>query len=99
MLLAAASGEAETLAAQSRLALLLGDDTAAHRLLHEAVATAQAIDYRYGAADALAFSLAGTLVRLGQPDRARPYLLQAAGLFEQMELGDRAERLRQTAGA
>ena len=86
-------GEANTLAALSRLALHEGRDEEAQRLLERAVRLHEAIGSHYSvAADLGNFGL--ELRRLGRQDEARPYLLQAAEVFDRIGLPQLAEQVR-----
>jgi tetratricopeptide (TPR) repeat protein len=80
----------------SRLALREGRDDDARALLQQAVSLHQAIGDRYSvAADLGNFGL--VLRDIGRPEEARPYLLQAAELFDAIGLTERAERHRRAA--
>ena len=90
-------GQANVLAAQSRLALLQGDDARAQDLLAQAVALHQAIGSCYDmATDYFNFGL--VLRDLGRADEARPYFLQAAALYDEINLPHYAQQARQLAG-
>jgi len=75
---------------------LISSPQRADELLQEAVSLYRAIGSRYSV-PAQIRNFGWELRRLGQPERARPYLLQAAKLFEQMGLMDYAERHRRAA--
>ncbi len=84
-------GEANTIAALSRLALRQGRDDEARALLQQAVSLHQAIGDRYSvAADLGNFGL--VLRDLGRIEEARPYLLQAAEIFDGIGLPQRRSR-------
>jgi Tfp pilus assembly protein PilF len=77
--------------------LVQGDQEEADRLLEQAIAIYSAIGARYHVA-AQTGNYGWALLRVGKPDRARPYLLRAAQLFAEMGLDDYAERHLQAAG-
>ena len=88
-------GEANVLASQGRL-YLLDEPQHAEEMLDRAIALYRAIGSRYSEPAQIG-NFGWTLLRLGQPERARPYLVRAAELFEQMGLMDYAERHRRAA--
>jgi tetratricopeptide (TPR) repeat protein len=90
--------EADQLIARGRMLLEQGDLPTATRLLNDAVKLYWAAGDYYNAA-AQTGNYGWVLRRSGQVDLARPYLEQAAGIFEQIGLTDFAERHRAAAGA
>ena len=89
-------GQANTLAAQSRLALAQGRDKKAYTLLEQAVALHAEIGSRYGVAtDYFNFGL--VLRNLGRQEEARPYFQKAATIYANIGLENRAQRARQLA--
>jgi tetratricopeptide (TPR) repeat protein len=90
-------GEANTLSSQSRVALLDGDQLLSDRLLEQAIRLYQAIGSRYSIPAQIG-NHGWALRRVGKSQQARPYLLNAAELFEAMGLQDYAERHRNAAG-
>jgi tetratricopeptide (TPR) repeat protein len=89
-------GEANTLAAQGKLALISDDQPQADQFLAQAITIYQHIGDRYSV-PAQTGNYGWALRRIGQPERARPYLLQAAELFAAMGLDDYAEQHRRAA--
>jgi tetratricopeptide (TPR) repeat protein len=88
-------GEANVLASQGKM-YVLADPDRANELLNQALAIYQRIGSRYSIPAQIG-NFGWELLRLGESDRARPYLLQAADLFEEMGLMDYAERHRRAA--
>ncbi len=70
---------------------MLEEPGKAEELLEQALIIYRAIGDRYSVAAQIG-NFGWTLLRLGALDRARPYLFQAAELFENMGLLDYAER-------
>jgi tetratricopeptide (TPR) repeat protein len=89
-------GEANVLASQGQL-YLITDPKRADELLDKAVSIYRVIGSRYSIPAQIG-NFGWALRRLGEPKRARPYLLHAAELFEEMGLMDYAERHRRAAG-
>ena len=89
-------GEANVYAVQGEL-YVLSDAKRADGLLDQAIAIYQAIGSRYSV-PAQTGNYGWKLLRMGEPERARPYLLRAAEMFEQMGLKDHAERHRAAVG-
>ena len=90
-------GEANAIAAQGQMAVLGGDQEAGDHLLAQAAALYQAIGSLYSVA-AQTGNCGLALLRAGEPERARPYLLQAAQLFTEMGLQDHAQQCLRAAG-
>ncbi len=88
-------GEANVLASQGKF-YLETDPKRADRLLDQAIELYNQIGSRYGVPAQIG-NFGWELLRLGRPERARPYLLRAADLFEQIGLTDYAERHRRAA--
>ncbi len=84
---------ADALIAQGRALLEQGDLARATDLLNQAVRLYWAAGEQYAAAAQIG-NYGWALRRKGRPDLARPYLEQAAALFEQLGLKDFAERHR-----
>lgn len=85
--------QAHALIAQGRALLDQGDLARATDLLNQAVRLYWSVGEQYAAAAQIG-NYGWTLRRKGRPDLARPYLEQAAALFEQLGLKDFAERHR-----
>lgn len=85
--------QADALIAQGRALLEQGDLARATDLLNQAVRLYWAAGEQYAAAAQIG-NYGWALRRKGRPDLARPYLEQAAALFEQLGLKDFAERHR-----
>ncbi|MFQ3661118.1 MAG: tetratricopeptide repeat protein [Chloroflexaceae bacterium] len=85
--------QADALIAQGRAQLEQGDLARATDLLNQAVRLYWAAGEHYAAAAQIG-NYGWALRRKGRPDLARPYLEQAAALFEQLGLSDFAERHR-----
>ncbi|NTU83349.1 MAG: tetratricopeptide repeat protein [Chloroflexales bacterium] len=85
--------QADALVARGRKLLERGDLPAATDLLNQAVKLYWAAGEQYAAAAQIG-NYGWALRRKGRPDLARPYLEQAAGIFEQLGLKDFAERHR-----
>ena len=83
-------GEANVLSSLGQL-YVLEESEKAEELLNEAIVIYQDIGSYYSVAAQIG-NFGWTLLRLGALDRARPYLFQAAKLFENMGLLDYAER-------
>ena len=82
----------------NRLALRQGQDEKARALLQQAVDLHGAIGSRYDvAADLGNFGL--VLRDMGRLEEARPYLRQAAEIFDQIALPQWAVQMRRAAGA
>ena len=88
-------GEANTLAAQGML-YVLEQSEKANDLLDQAIAIYQHIGDRYSVPAQIG-NFGWALLRMGENERACPYLLRAADLFEQIGLLDYAERHRKYA--
>ncbi|MCX7839081.1 MAG: hypothetical protein N2559_06450, partial [Anaerolineae bacterium] len=89
-------GEANVLAARGRL-FLLSDPKQADVLLDQAIQIYKQIGDRYSVPAQIG-NYGWALLRLGEADRARPYLLRAAELFDEIGLNDYAARHRRAAG-
>ncbi len=89
-------GEANVLASQGQLALITDRPEEADVLLNQAVAIYQAIGARYSVPAQIG-NYGWALRRIGQQERARPYLRQAAELFATIGLSDYAERHQRAA--
>lgn len=89
-------GEANVLTGIGQLALADDNQTEADRLLEQAIAIYQSFEDRYSIA-AQTGNYGWTLRLLGQPEKAKPYLLRAADLFSEMGWEDYAERHRKVA--
>ncbi|HTP02610.1 MAG TPA: hypothetical protein VMJ64_14640, partial [Anaerolineales bacterium] len=76
--------------------LLLKDSAGADELLERAVQINASIGDQYSIA-ANTGNFGWELDRLGQKERARPYLLRAADLFERIGMHEQAEQLRKAA--
>lgn len=85
--------QAHALIAQGRAMLEQGDLARATDLLNQAVRLYWSAGEHYAAAAQIG-NYGWALRRKGRPDLARPYLEQAAALFEQLGLKDFAERHR-----
>ncbi|GEM_PF-685495 len=85
--------QADALIAQGRAQLEQGELARATDLLNQAVRLYWAAGEHYAAAAQIG-NYGWALRRNGRPDLARPYLEQAATLFEQLGLSDFAERHR-----
>lgn len=85
--------QADALIKQGRALLEQGDLVRATDLLNRAVRLYWAAGEQYAAAAQIG-NYGWALRRKGRPDLARPYLEQAAALFEQLGLTDFAERHR-----
>ncbi|MCX7789529.1 MAG: tetratricopeptide repeat protein [Chloroflexaceae bacterium] len=85
--------QADALIVQGRALLEQGDLARATDLLNQAVRLYWAAGEQYAAAAQIG-NYGWALRRKGRPDLARPYLEQAAALFEQLGLQDFAERHR-----
>lgn len=88
-----AKAQADALVARGRELLERGELPAATELLNRAVKLYWAAGEQYAAAAQIG-NYGWALRRKGRPDLARPYLAEAANLFEQMGLRDYAERHR-----
>jgi len=85
--------EAEQLIQRGRTLLDADNLAGATDLLNQAVKLLWAVGDQYGAAAQIG-NYGWTLRRKGRPELARPYLEEAARLFEQLGLSDYAERHR-----
>ena len=91
-------GQANTLAALSRLALQAGRDEEAQRLLEQAVALHRAIGSTYDVATDY-FNFALVLRNRGRPSEARDFFLRAAEGYARIGLESHAEEARRLAGS
>ena len=91
-------GEANTLSSLGQAALAAGDQAEADVLLEQALNIYRFIGDRYSIPAQIG-NYGWTLRRLGRPQEARPYLRQAAELFDQIGLPEYAERHRRAAEA
>ncbi len=83
-------------AAIGQVFLINGEDVEANRMLQQAIDLYSAIGSRYSIPAQIG-NYGWTLRRIGKPDQAKPYLLQAAELFAGMGLDDYAQRHRRAA--
>ena len=88
-------GEANVLASQGQL-YLPDDLNKANEFLNSAIKIYESIDSKYSVPAQIG-NYGWKLYRLGEHEKAKPYLLQAADLFEKMGLMDYAERHRNAA--
>ncbi len=89
-------GEANVFSALGQLSLI-DDPEAADALLNQAISIYQKIGSRYSIPAQIG-NFGWALRRLGERKRAKPYLLRAAKLFEEIGLMDYAERHYRAAG-
>ncbi len=88
-------GEANVYASQGQLYLPDNSDRA-NELLNQAIQIYQSIGDQYSIPAQIG-NFGWRLLRLGEKEKAKPYLLQAADLFEKIGLMDYAERHRNAA--
>jgi len=89
-------GEANVLSSQGQM-YLPDDLDKANEFLNQALQIYQKIGDGYSVPAQIG-NYGWKLYRLGEHEKAKPYLLQAADLFEKMGLMDYAERHRKAAG-